>query len=181
MTDRNQKLKANPIIEAAKTKVDGRIQKLVGYLGQGIAGKFELYLSLDMEICLELDEEDVIHFVEAEKPTEPSLVFVRDKARIVMRQDVTASYAAVLSSHSCACGGAEGSDAAFLAARRRQGGTTGSPDLDCAITKAGCKIKCWLKYPNDPHMQSACDDSCDAADRLCRTLGSFGGGGGFIF
>lgn len=71
MADRNKKLKANPIIEAVKTTADGKIHQLAGYIGHGEDGKIDLYLSLGMETCLELDEKDVIHFIEAE--SQPSL------------------------------------------------------------------------------------------------------------
>lgn len=76
-------------------------------------------------------------------------------------------------SKPCGCGGAP--EAGFLAAPRRPGGT-GSSDLDCALARAKCSINCWLKYPNDPLMERACTDACDAAYRLCRTFGSSGGG-----
>ena len=180
MNERNKKKKTkiNPIIEAAKTKAGGRIQKLVGYLGEGAGGKIELYLNLDMKTCLEFDEQDVIRTVESEKPTEPSLVFVRDQARIVVRHEMTGSSAAALSLRSCGCGGAGKPEAGFLAQQGPQGPTDPNPDQDCANRYMACRLRCFIKHgylgSNDPLMEQACKDSCDAAYRLCRAVGGLG-------
>ena len=171
MTERNSKLKANPIIRAAKARKDAGIQKLTGYLGEGAAGKVELYLDLDMATCLELNEQDVIHFVEAEKPTEPSVVFVDDKARITVRQNITASALAALSSGSCGCSNPNEVQTGFLA--RQIGGAGLSDYYDCLFKKLACVLKC----PTDPFLRQGCLDSCAAAERLCRGP-IFGGGGG---
>lgn len=173
---RVRKMNVNSIIEAAKAKGNGRIYKLMGYIGQGSPGKIELYLSLNMETCFELDEQDVIYFVEADKPTEPSMVFIHDQAKVVMRQEVKASSAATISSSNPISGVSEENGTSFLAARRRPRGTTGSPELDCLIQRLGCQIKCDTKYENDPLMQQACNDSCDAGYNICRYVGGVGGG-----
>lgn len=70
-------MKTNPIIEAAKEKGNSTMHQIVGFLSKGTTGKIEIYSSLDMKNCMEVSEADVLHIEESEKPTEPSIVFVR--------------------------------------------------------------------------------------------------------
>ncbi|HEX8598206.1 MAG TPA: hypothetical protein VF952_06765 [Chloroflexia bacterium] len=173
MVERDSRLKANPIIEAAKNNATGRVQKLVGYVGDGADGKIELYLDLNMESCIELNREDVVYFVEGEKPTEPSEVFVSEEARVVVRQNITVKSIFASGGEGCGCG--EGENESMLqVAMRPKGGATKNDTL-CLIKKLGCNLGCGMKYANDPLMLSACRDSCDAAERLCRAFPGSGG------
>jgi len=176
MNEPGAKLRVNPIVKAALKKADKGIHRLSGFIGDGRPGKVDLYLGLDLQVCLELDYEDVIHVVYGEKETEPSTVFVREGTRTVVRRGFTISSEAITNGKSCSCTGEVPSTAGLVAARVNTGGT-GNPDLDCFLKQVACKIKCWVKHPNDPLMEQACNDSCDAAYRLCSgKLGGFGGG-----
>jgi len=174
MAKDHERIKPNPIIQAFKSKNAGKLQELKGYVGEGVAGKVELYLDLSMETCLEINEEDVIHAIHGEKATEPSLVFVRGEARLTIRRHVSPVSAAALYSEACACNRTEVQHA--LRATPKPGGDEDllGPGLRCLLDWAGCYIKCGTKH-DDPLLRMACRDSCDAEYRLCRFVGSQGG------
>jgi|SRR6516162_3033574 hypothetical protein len=55
---------------------------------------------------------------------------------------------------------------------RAGGGPMSSPCYDRLVD---CYLNCSINYPDDPLMQEGCEDSCDAAYRLCRFGGGVGG------
>lgn len=154
-------MKTNPIIEAAKQKGNTTMHPIVGFLSKGSTGKIEIYASLDMKNCMEVSEADVVHIEESEKPTEPSIVFVRDQAPVVFHQQGTVTSATTSGSDSgCGCGGG----ITPLIGKGGGGGTGGGGNpILCGFLKAlcvaGCQDKGWLK--------GGCLDSCSAAYRNC--------------
>ena len=60
------------------------------------------------------------------------------------------------------------------------GGIGGTGVLDCGTKLMLCRAGCSTKYGpltgNNPLMEQACKESCDAAYRLCNSLGGVGGG-----
>ena len=166
-------MRTNPIIEAAKSKGNSQMQRIAGFVSKGTTGKIEIYTNLDMKTCVEIDEQDVIHIVESEKPTEPSIVFVRDQAPTVVHQKGTiSSTSAPDTTSGCGCGGTS-AQSLHPNLPVGWGGGTGNKTLDCLIAHAGCVLRC--NNP-DPLLQQGCLDSCAAAQRLC--LAFVGGGGG---
>lgn len=159
----NEKWQPNIIIEAAMSKGEQRVHRLEGYLGKRANGKVELYLNLNMNICLELDEEDLIYIVEPEKSTEPAIVFIRYQSRIIIRQQIAASSLVALISGDF---------------RTLQGsGSGGGPQGEtCDQRRDRMKKDCETKHPNDPLLQQACKDSADASYNLWKITTPGGGG-----
>lgn len=62
----------------------------------------------------------------------------------------------------------------FFAARPRPG-STGSNTLDCSLAWLKCTLNCDRTHP---YYRQGCEDSCNAARRLCRD--GIGGGGGIV-
>lgn len=118
-----------------------------------------------MNIGLELDEEDVIYIVEPEKSTEPTIVFIRDQSRIIIRQQIAASSLVRLISGDF---------------RALQQGGGGGPQETCDQRRDRMKGECETRHPNDPMLQQACKDSADASYNLWRVSSDPGGGGGPI-
>jgi hypothetical protein len=167
------KPRGNPIVERLKGK--GRVQQFSGYVGIGPDEKVELYSDLSLRTCLEIDRQDVLHVEDGEKPTQPSMVFVREDAPISVRNTTTAKALAEMGEDECHCSPSEGEDEdeGYLAAMIGGGGL-GATGKACKKNKT-CKDKCMKK---DPFVRQGCMDSCDVS-YPCRT--SFGGsGGGFI-
>jgi hypothetical protein len=163
------KPRRNPIIERLKGK--GRVQQLSGYVGSGADGRIEVYSDLSMGTCLEMDGQDVLHIEDGEKPTQPSLLFVREDAAVSVRYTTTAKALAEMGDEQCHCASTADEDPGYLATRLSNGGLGASGA--CAKNKT-CKDKCMKK---DPFIRQGCMDSCDIYHR-CGT--SFGGSGGLI-
>jgi hypothetical protein len=161
----------NPLIDQLKSAGGGvGTQRLAGFVGRSSDGKIELYTDLSMASFVEIAEADVVHVIDGEKPSDPSQLFVRQDARVQIRHSTTLKD---LAKGGCDCG----TPVRTIAQQRNGGGGFDDTEYDCFGRYARCKIKCWLDHMGDPAMQSACEDSCNAAYRLCRSVGGLGGGG----
>jgi hypothetical protein len=157
----------NPIVDQLKSAGVAGTHRLAGFVGRSAEGQIELYTDLGMASCVEVAEADVLHVIEGDKPTDPSHLFVRKDARVVIRHSTTLSD---LAGGSCSC-----PPQGQVIARQSGGGGFDDTEYDCFGRYARCKINCWLNHMGDPAMQKACEDSCDASYRLCRSVGGLGG------
>ena len=164
-------MKPNPIIQAAKAKTQTKLHQLAGFLGEASNGKVELYTTLDMSVCIELDAADVLFVQEAKEPTSPSLVFVRDEAPALVRQQMTVA-AADNVSEGCGCSG----NGEITPRLPIGGGGGGIGGVGCLANYISCTSKCDKLYPTNPANHAICQAICADIESECVGLGRGGGG-----
>jgi hypothetical protein len=166
-------MKSNPIIQAAKAKTQTKMHQLAGFLGEGSNGKVELFTTLDMSVCIELDAADVLFVQEAKEPTSPSLVFVRDDAPVLVRQQMTvAAVNNVSEGCGCECSG----NGEITPQLPIGGGGGGIGSARCFANYVSCFGKCDTLYRNNPANRAICEGICADIESECTGIGRGGGG-----
>lgn len=168
---RPKSINPNPIVDQLKDT--GGIVKLAGYVGRGPEGRVELYSDLSMSSSVEIADADILHVIDGEKPTEPSLVFVRKGARVTTRFETTAEATDAYGFPTCDCGGQ--SVGVIAAEKRPKPGSTGNRDLDCTLERAKCMIE--AMFEPDPNTRTILEQACENRYNRC-LAGPIGGSGG---